>query len=220
MKPRTALLAGATGLVGGECLRLLLACPAYSSVIVVTRRPLGAMGTAAKVREVVVDFASLASVRAQLGADDVFCTLGTTIRKAGSQARFREVDFTYPLRLAELTLAAGARHYSLVSAVGANSASGVFYARVKGELEEALRAMPWPGLSLLRPSLIAGERQESRPIERLTGYALRFAPRAWRPVPAHDIAAAMIVTALEDAAGVTVLESAAIATTAARLRGA
>lgn len=218
---RTALLAGATGLVGGECLRLLLASPAYSSVIVVTRRTLGqSAGTRPKLREVVVDFARLEHVRAQLGADHVFCALGTTIRKAGSQEQFREVDFEYPRRLAELTLAAGATHFSLVSSLGANSTSRVFYSRVKGELEDALRAMPWPGLALLRPSVIAGDRRESRPVERITEHLLRFAPRAWRPVPARDIAAAMIAAALEARSGLNVIESADIPVVAARLRGA
>jgi uncharacterized protein YbjT (DUF2867 family) len=216
VKPRTALVAGATGLVGSECLRLLLGERAYSSVVIVTRRSLGAAAAGPRLREVVVDFERLDSVRDDLRADDVFCALGTTIRKAGSQARFRVVDFEYPRRLAELTLAAGARHFSLVSALGASAASPVFYSRVKGELEDALRAMAWPGLSLLRPSVIAGERPESRPMERLASHALRFAPRRWRPVPAGDIAAAMIVAALEGAAGVTTIESAAIAATAAR----
>jgi uncharacterized protein YbjT (DUF2867 family) len=218
--PRTALIAGATGLVGGECLRLLRDSRAYDRVIVVTRRPLGAAAAAPKVQEIVVDFAALESVKGLLVAHDVFCALGTTIKKAGSQAKFREVDFDYPKRLAELTLAAGARHFSLVSALGASAASNVFYSRVKGELEDAVRAMSWPGLSLLRPSVIAGDRQESRPIERLMEHTLRFAPRKWRPVPARDIAAAMIATALANRTGVTILESAAIPDVAARLRDA
>lgn len=210
MKPRTALIAGATGLVGGECLRLLLASPAYSRVVVVTRRALGAASQHPKLQEVVVDFAELDAVRGKLRADHVFCALGTTLKKAGSRARFREVDFEYPLRLAELTLAGGASHFSLVSALGARANSRVFYSRVKGELEDALRAMDWPSLCLLRPSVIAGDRQESRPVERITEHLLRFAPRAWRPVPATAIAAAMVATALRAPAGETVIESAAL----------
>lgn len=210
MKPRTALIAGATGLVGGECLRQLLVSPAYSRVVVVTRRPLGAAAQHQKLQEVVVDFAAVDAVREQLRADHVFCALGTTIRKAGSQARFREVDFEYPRRLAELTRAGGASHFSLVSALGASAKSRVFYSRVKGELEDALRAMGWRSLCLLRPSVIAGERQESRPIERITEHMLRFAPLAWRPVPAAGIAAAMVATALRAPTGVTIIESAAL----------
>jgi uncharacterized protein YbjT (DUF2867 family) len=203
----TALLAGASGLVGGECLRSLLASDAYAVVKVVTRRPLGAAVQHPKLREIVVDFAQLDSVASGLRADHVFCALGTTIRKAGSRAKFRQVDFDYPRRLAELSLRNGARHFSLVSALGASSSSAVFYSRVKGELEDELRAMGWPGLCLLRPSVIAGERQESRPLERLGAALLRFGPAAYRPVAAATIAAAMVATALREPPGVTILES-------------
>ena len=207
MKRHTALIAGASGLVGGECLRRLLASAAYSTVTIVTRRSLGDAARQPKVREIVVDFARLDSVKAELRADHVFCALGTTIRKAGSQAKFRQVDFEYPRRLAELALGNGAKHFSLVSALGASSKSGVFYSRVKGELEDALRAMGWPSLCLLRPSVIAGDRQESRPLERVTEALLRFGPAAYRPVAASSIAAAMIATARREPRGVTIIES-------------
>ncbi len=154
-----------------------------------------------KVREVVVDFARLDSVEAELRADHVFCALGTTIRKAGSQEKFRQVDFEYPRRLAQLALANGAQHCSLVSALGASSKSGVFYSRIKGELEDELRAMGWPSLCLLRPSVIAGNRQESRPLERLGEVMLRFGPATYRPVAAGKIAAAMIATAQREPRG-------------------
>ena len=207
MKGHTALIAGATGLVGGECLRLLLEDARYSTVTIVTRRPLGATARHPKVREVVVDFDRLESVRAGLYAEHVFCALGTTIRRAGSKAKFRQVDFEYPRRLAELTLANGARYFSLVSALGASTSSAFFYSQVKGELEDSLRAMGWPGLCLVRPSVITGERQESRPVERISEHLLRFAPRAWRPVPAGQIAAAMVATAWRSPKGVTTIES-------------
>jgi uncharacterized protein YbjT (DUF2867 family) len=96
----TALLAGATGLVGGECLRALLASRTYERVIVVTRRDLGPASQHRKVQQLVVDFAHLDAQREYLRADHVFCALGTTIAKAGSQAKFREVDYEYPRRLA------------------------------------------------------------------------------------------------------------------------
>jgi len=206
-RPLTALVAGASGLVGGECLQLLLASDRYARVLVLTRRDLGAVARQPRVQQVVADFASLAGVADQLAADHVYCALGTTIRKAGSQQRFREVDCEYPRRLAELTLAQGARHFSLVSALGASRDSPFFYSRVKGELEDALRGMHWPGLCLVRPSVIAGERAESRPFERLAEYALQWAPRTWRPVQAREIAAAMVNTALRTPRGLTVIES-------------
>ena len=207
MKQCTALIAGASGLVGSECLQRLLASDAYSTVTVVTRRSLGTAAKHPKVREIVIDFAQLDSVKAKLRADHVFCALGTTIRKAGSQAEFRQVDFEYPRHLAELALANGSRHFSLVSALGASSKSGVFYSRVKGELEDVLRAMDWPSLCLLRPSVIAGDRRESRPLERLSEMLLRFGPATYRPVAAARIAAAMIATAEREPHGVTIIES-------------
>jgi uncharacterized protein YbjT (DUF2867 family) len=203
----TALVAGGSGLVGGECLKLLLASDRYERVLIITRRDLGAAARHPRARQVITDFASLHGVADQLVADHVYCALGTTIRKAGSQQRFHEVDAEYPRRLAEITLANGASHFSLVSALGASRASPFFYSRVKGELEDALRGMGWPGLCFVRPSVIAGDRAESRPFERLAEHALRFAPRTWRPVPARDIAAAMVNTALRGSRGLTVIES-------------
>lgn len=203
----TALVAGASGLVGGECLKRLLASDRYDGLVVVTRRDLGAVVRHARVRQVIVDFASLDRVADDLAVDHVYCALGTTIAKAGSQQRFREVDGEYPRRLAELTLARGATHFSLVSALGASRTSPFFYSRVKGELEDALRAMHWPSLCFVRPSIIAGDRSESRPMERLAEHALKWAPRTWRPVQARDIAAAMVNTALSAPRGLTVIES-------------
>jgi uncharacterized protein YbjT (DUF2867 family) len=203
----SALVAGASGLVGGACLDLLLASEAYADVVVLTRRDLGAVAKHRKVRQLVCEFARLGDVARDLRAQHVFCALGATIRKAGSQARFREVDFEYPKRLAELALKNGATHFSVVSALGASRASPFFYSRVKGELEDSLRGMGWPSLCFVRPSVIAGERAESRPFERLAEHALKFAPSTWRPVPARDIAAAMVATALRSPPGTTVIES-------------
>ena len=135
---QTALIAGATGLVGGECLRRLLAHPAWTTVIALARRDIDSKPASPKLRQVLTDFTTLERVRDRLVADHVFCALGTTMRKAGSRAAFREVDLEYPLRLAQLTRAGGARHFSLVSAVGADRHSAFYYSRVKGELEDEL----------------------------------------------------------------------------------
>jgi uncharacterized protein YbjT (DUF2867 family) len=208
---RTALLAGASGLVGSECLRVLRAHEDYERVVVLTRRDLGSAVRHPRVRQVIVAFDALPEQADWCAVDHVFCALGTTIRKAGSQARFRQIDFGYPERLARLTRAAGARHFSLVSALGANPHSPFFYSRVKGELEDALRAMDWPSLCLFRPSVIAGDRAESRPFERLAEQALRFAPEALRPVAARHIAGAMVACAGREPPGTTVIESRDIA---------
>lgn len=220
MSALTAVLAGATGLVGGECMKRLLASRRYGRIVVVTRRPLAPGSRHRKLESVVTDFDRLDEVAARLGGDHVYCALGTTIRKAGSQARFRVVDHDYPLRLARITREQGARHFSLVSALGASRSSPFFYSRVKGDVEAALREMGWPSLAIFRPSVIGGERAESRPAERLGERLLRFAPATWRPVAACDIAAAMIGVALRSPPGVTVVESRHIASTAGdRSRG-
>ena len=210
MKRHTAILAGATGLVGSECLKQLLASPRYGKVIVVTRRALKAPRHD-KLHAIVAEFDRLGEACGDLAGDHVFCALGTTIRKAGSQQRFRAVDLEYPIELAELTRGNGASHFSVVSALGASRSSPFFYSRVKGEMEEGLRAMRWPSLAILRPSVISGERNESRPLERVSEHLLRFAPATWRPVAASDIAAAMIATALREPRGVTIVESRDIA---------
>jgi uncharacterized protein YbjT (DUF2867 family) len=206
-KKKTALIAGATGLVGGELLKQLLEDDRYQKVIVVTRRELGLRARHPKARQVVVDFAKLEKHAEDLRADHVFCTLGTTIAKAGSQAEFVKVDLDYPLRLARVTLGQGAKHYSIVTALGASKSSPFFYSRVKGSVEQELESMGWPSLALVRPSVIAGERDERRPAEKLSQALLRYAPAAWRSVPAADIAACMVEIAGREPRGVLRVES-------------
>jgi uncharacterized protein YbjT (DUF2867 family) len=217
---RTAVLAGATGLVGGECLRQLLASDRYDSVIVVARRALDRSVRHPKLRELTLEFDRLGGLEGRLRGEHVFCALGTTIARAGSKARFRVVDHDYPLHLARLARAGGATHFSIVSALGASRSSPFFYSRVKGEVEQALRQMDWPSLAIFRPSIITGERSESRPLERLGEHLLRLAPAAWRPVAAADIASAMIEVALRAPPGTTIVESRGIPARARPVHGA
>jgi uncharacterized protein YbjT (DUF2867 family) len=203
----TALLAGASGLVGGECLKLLCDEPRYTRVRVVTRRDLGRQVSHPMIEQIIVDFDDLDASSDMLRAEHVFCTLGTTIRKAKSQDRFRTVDYGYPLALARLTAANGATHFSLVSWLGANPDSRFFYSRVKGDLEQALADLALPSLAIFRPSVIAGERGESRPFERLAERLLTLAPRSVRPVSATEIAAAMVTVAAEEPPGLTIVLS-------------
>lgn len=207
---RTAALLGATGLVGGACLRHLLRSPAYERVRTLTRSPLPEellAGATARPDARIVDFDRLESAAELFAVDHVFCAFGTTIGKAGTRERFREVDLEYPLTAARLARDAGATHFLLVSAVGADGASRVFYNRVKGELEDAVRALGFPALTILRPSVIGGDRDESRPTERLGQVLLRFAPKAWRTVPAKTIATALVRLGEEDRPGERVVES-------------
>jgi uncharacterized protein YbjT (DUF2867 family) len=206
--PQSVLLAGATGLVGGECLRLLLADPEFDPVHVVVRRPLPTAIGSGKLRQHVTEFDRIAAALPDLRLDAVFCALGTTIRKAGSQEAFRKVDFEYPLALARVALERGARHYLLVSSLGADSGSRVFYSRTKGELEEALSALPFRSLTIARPSLLLGERSEFRLGERVFAHLGFLVPRMYKPVPATAVVATLVAAAREDRPGRRIIESA------------
>ena len=216
---RTAVVLGATGLVGGRLVRLLTKDPECASVVALGRRPSGLThADAPMLQDVTVDLAVPETYREQLAVDCVFCALGTTIKKAGSETAFRTVDFDYPLTVAREAAAAGARRYVLVSAVGADAKSGIFYNRVKGELEDALRPLRFErGLRVLHPSVLLGERQESRPAERMAATFLRAtAPlfagglKKWRAVDADDVARAMVHAARSEGDGVVVYEGASL----------
>lgn len=168
---RTALIAGATGLIGSHCLQALLNDELYAKVVVVTRRPVGLSHE--KLREIVVDFDQLSTVTPG-SIDDVYCCLGSTIKKAGSQEKFRQIDYAYPMALAELGLKNGARRMMLVSAIGADDNSRVFYNRVKGELERDLRKCDFESLHVFQPSLLLGERDEFRLGERVGEIVMRL----------------------------------------------
>lgn len=210
MTARSIALFGATGLVGRECLRLLLEREEFDRVLVCVRRQMALAPVAAQrsIPQVhVIDFERLEAAASLLAVDQILCALGTTIRKAGSQAAFRQVDFSYPLQLARLALARGARHFLLVSALGANAGSGVFYNRVKGELEDAVRALPFRSHTIIRPSLLLGDREEFRLGERVAARLAFLAPRKYKPVHARDVARSLVNAAVADRPGVQVIES-------------
>ncbi len=209
---RTALLVGATGLVGGHCLERLLDDNAYGQVAVLGRRELGT--THRKLVQRVVDFNRLAELGDVPRVDDVFCCLGTTVKHAGSEEEFRRVDLTYVHELAQLATRHRSSQFLLVSALGADRQSRVFYNRVKGEVEDAVRKLPFDGVHIFRPSLLVGERRESRPGEQfaiLAGRALGFVfvgPLGrYRPIAARAVAVTMVRTATDAARGVHVYES-------------
>lgn len=208
MTGKTAVLIGATGLVGGHCLNLLLASPAYDRVIAVTRRPLKVRHPKLEVIE--ASFDRLGDELAGLRADDAFCCLGTTIRKAGTKAEFHKVDYGYAFEFAHRMQANGTRHFLLVSALGANPGSSLFYNRVKGMLEMDVRALGFPCFSIFQPSFLVGERAETRKGEaigiRLTSLIaplLRGPLSASHPVAGADVAAAMVAVAQQEGAAGT-----------------
>ncbi len=141
-------------------------------------------------------------------ADAIICALGTTMRQAGSQAEFRKVDFEYPLAIARLGLGEGARHFLLVSAIGADHTSRIFYNRVKGEIESAVLGLGYPRVTIVRPSLLLGDRPERRWGETLAKPLGWLMPARWAPVHARQVAAALVAAAVENGAGLRVIENA------------
>lgn len=173
-----ALIAGSTGLVGGHCLNLLLEDDFFDEVKVLTRRPLGQVKH--KLSEIIVDFDQLEDFRLQMEATHTFCALGTTIKKAGSQDAFRKVDYEYPLRMAQIVKSLGCTSFSVVTALGSNSASPIFYNRVKGELESSLNQLGFKSLQILQPSLLMGERGEERFGEKLAQHFFNATKPLWK----------------------------------------
>ncbi|MBL7848251.1 MAG: oxidoreductase [Cyclobacteriaceae bacterium] len=199
----TALIAGATGLVGSHLLTLLLEDPHYSKVISVSRKPSGREHP--KLSQVIVDFNKLGDVAESLKADDVYCCLGTTIRQAGSKEVFRNVDYGYPLQLANLTKAQGAKQYLLITALGSDKSSSVFYNRVKGEVEEAIGKVGFANFHIFQPSMLLGERTENRAGEGVGKAVMKtldfLIPKKYKAIDGAKVACAMLRVAKQNVAG-------------------
>jgi uncharacterized protein YbjT (DUF2867 family) len=209
MAGRIAIVAGATGMVGKEILEGLLADQTVAAVHSLGRRALAIQHP--KLTAHVVDLAALPSLPR---ADEVYLAVGTTIKIAGSQAAFRAVDHDANLAVATAALAAGVRRAGLVSAMGANSGSRIFYSRVKGELEDALSRMPFEGAVIARPSMLVGNREAlGQPTRRGEVLAEAFGnvagfliPANYKPIKASAVAKALL-SAVPSAKGTTVLLS-------------
>lgn len=221
-KTRNALIAGASGLVGSHCLRLLLNNDRYSQVISIGRRELPLIHP--KLDQKIIDFDNLKKYSTELAADDVFCCLGTTIKKAGSEANFYKVDYSYVVELARLTAAKNAAQFLVVSAMGADAGSMIFYNKVKGEMERDIQDLEFRGVHIFRPSLLLGEREEHRAGEELAAKVmtplskLMVGPlRKYKPIAGEDVAKAMLYAATYNTGGVHIYPSDKIAKMAAEL---
>ena len=207
--PSVALL-GATGLVGRHCLDLLARDPNFSRIVVLARRKF-AEATAPRVEAHIVDFDRLGDRPDLFGVDQVISALGTTIKAVGgSQTAFRAVDYDMPLAAAKLAIAQGARHFLLVSSLGANAHSRIFYNRVKGELEDALRTLGFRSITIVRPSLLLGERRDFRLGEEIGKRFAWIVPGRYRPIQARDVAVALVRAAKQDIPGMRIIESEAL----------
>ena len=211
--PRSVLIAGATGLVGRECLRQLEVDAGISRIVAITRRPL--TGVSSKVEVHVVNFENLEAHRALFSVDQVFCALGTTIKTAGSEAAFRHVDYDFPVAVARLGREQGATHFLIVSAIGASASSRFFYNRVKGDVEDVIRTLGYRSVTIVRPSLLLGERAEFRLGERIAMLVADIVPKKYRPVEARDVAAELVDAARADTPGFHVIENSEIRRTGA-----
>lgn len=209
---KTALLAGATGLIGKQLLTLLLDSDRYDSVKVLSRKPIHRIDE--KLENFVIDFDQLREDAIQLKADDVFCCLGTTMKQAGSKAAFRKVDYDYPLTLANLAKRLGAKQYLVVTALGSDKKSSFYYNRVKGEVEEGIGAVGFDSLHIFRPSLLLGDRKEKRPGEGAATFLFKYfdflIPGKYKAIDSHKVAAAMLHYASLDQRGIHIHESRAL----------
>ncbi|WP_338871996.1 oxidoreductase [Spirosoma sp. SC4-14] len=204
---KTALVVGATGLIGNLLTHQLVDSPSYEKVKVLVRKSLNWQHP--RLQEVQFDFDHPNGLLTQ--ADDIFCCLGTTMKKAGSKDAFRKVDHQYPLEIARLGLANGAKQLAIVTAMGADERSMFFYNRVKGEVERDLTALNYPTLLIFRPSLLLGDRGEKRFGEQLAESAMRLfnpvIPAKYKGVEATKVATAMLTTMQQGIVGKRVFES-------------
>lgn len=211
--PRTALLAGASGLIGRALLPLLIADARYQRVHVLVRRSTPGIDASARLEVHTVDFAALP--RPLPTVDDAYIALGTTLKVAGSQAAFRLVDFDFVVDTARAALASGATRLAVVSALGADASSRVFYNQVKGEMQDAIKALGFESVVIAQPSLLLGDRAAlGQPVRSGEAFAAQWlgpvmwmVPKGVRPIRAGSVAKAMLAATLAGAPGVTVLSS-------------
>ncbi|MBL4754801.1 MAG: NAD-dependent epimerase/dehydratase family protein [Flavobacteriales bacterium] len=208
---KSAVLFGATGLIGRFVLVELLKDKRYHKVVILSRRPLDI--THEKLEQQIVDFDNLLSFKSQVEADHLYCCLGTTISKAGSKAEFIKIDHDIPLRIAKFANENGVRYFALVSSVGANVSSANFYSNTKGMLEENIREQFQQKIGIFRPSLLLGEREEARTAERIGQRVLPLLNplllgrlKKFKAIKAETVAKAMVNIAFTDTE-LTVFES-------------
>jgi len=209
---KSALIAGSTGLIGSELLQDLLEGKEYDKVVAIVRRPLGIHHP--KLEEKLVDFDKLGEYNDIFAVDDVFCCLGTTIKKAKTKEAMWKIDVDYPVAIAKLASSKGAKKFLLVSSMNADPNSPIFYSKMKGMLEEEIKRIPFESIAIFRPSLLLGERQEFRLGERTAAAIFTKVPflfagpfKKYKAIEGKTVASAMYKAAQQAKSGIIVYPS-------------
>lgn len=212
MNNKTAILLGASGLVGSFLLDILLNSEEYRSVIIFVRKEIGLKHS--KLTEHIIDFDQLDNYDDLVQADDLFCCLGTTIKQAKTREAFKLVDYYYPLKFAEMAKKNGVTQFLMVTSIGANDTSSVFYLKTKGECEEAIKKLNLSSTSIFRPSSLLGPRKVVRPQERIGEIVMKVFSfcligklKKYRPIQAQRVAEVMSIVAQSPKQGFTIYES-------------
>jgi uncharacterized protein YbjT (DUF2867 family) len=209
---KKAILAGASGAIGSSLLQQLLDSNDYSEVLVLARKNLDIQHP--KLKQVILDFSELGKYAAEITGDVVFCCLGTTKSQTPDQQEYRKIDYQYPLDLAAIALGNGAQSYHLVSSIGANKDSSVFYTRTKGEVEHDLKAIPFKTIHIYQPSMLVADRHGKRAAEGIGKVIMQIANpflfgalKKYRSIKVAVVAKAMLKKSLEDTKGIFIHES-------------
>ena len=209
---KTALVLGASGLVGQELVNILVESKEFERITLLVRKELKI--NSAKINEIVIDFEKMEEYKEEFNVDIVFCTLGTTIKKAKTKENFEKVDFHYPIEGAKLSKSFGKGHFFVVTAMGSDENSSVFYSKTKGRLEKELKNLGLNNLSIFRPSLLLGERKELRVGERIGTFLFSIIKillvgrlKKYAGIEARDVAFYMYEKSLENSCGIFIYES-------------
>jgi len=209
---KTALIIGSTGLIGSQLLEILLASTEYSAVITFVKRDSGIRHP--KLKQHLIHFDNPESYEKFVIGDDFFCTIGTTIKKAGSQEAFRTVDFCYPKTFASIAMQNNVKQFLIISSIGANAKSGNFYLKTKGDIQDFLKGCHFESVSVLQPSLLLGKRKEFRLGEKMGAFFMNLfsfvfigSSRKYKPIQSEAVAKAMFNFAQKNKPGFNIYES-------------
>lgn len=209
---KTALIIGSTGLIGSQLLELLLESTEYEKVITFVKRDSGIQHP--KLKQQIIDFDKPETYKELVVGDDFFCTIGTTIKKAGSQEAFRKVDFEYPKQFASLALQNKVKQFLLISSLGAEANSGNFYLKTKGEIQDFLKNCNFENVAVLQPSLLLGNRKEFRLGEKIGAFFMKLFSfllignlKKYKAIQSKVVAKAMFIIAQENKSGFNIYKS-------------